>query len=111
MAVNLNPRLVPWLLRGGVLAVATYYGVWGGEYSMWDVRRLRTQVEAESLRVVRSRAETDSIRTLARSLENDPAMIERVARVRFGMIREGEMLVRFVDLDTVRRGGRLATLP
>ncbi len=109
--MNLNPRLVPWLLRGSVLAVATYYGVWGGEYSMWDVRRLRTQVEAESLRVVRSRAETDSIRTLARSLENDPATIERVARVRFGMIREGEMLVRFVDMDTVGRDGRLATLP
>ena len=107
----LNPRLVPWLLRGFVVTVATYYGVWGGEYSMWDVRRLRTQVEAESLRVVRSRAETDSIRTFARLLEKDPATIERVARVRFGMIREGEILVRFVDMDTTRRDGPLATLP
>jgi cell division protein FtsB len=109
--VALNPRLVPWVLRGAVVCIATYYAVWGGEYSVWDVRRLRNEVEAESLRVVRSQAETDSIRTFARLLENDPGTIEKVARERFGMIREGETLVRFVDVDTARSDGRLATLP
>ena len=107
----LNPRIISWLLRGAVVTIATYYGVWGGEYSVWDLRRLRREVSEETARLARSRAETDSLRTLAHSLERDPAAIERVARERFGMIREGEILVRFVDTDPARTDGKLATLP
>ena len=36
----------------------------------------------------------------ALKLERDPATIERVARERFGMIREGETLYRFVPVDS-----------
>ena len=95
MAVN--PRAVSWILRGGVVAIAAYYAFWGGEYSVWDLRNLRQEMEQQTERLARSRAETDSLRKLAQALERDPDAIERVARERFGMIREGETLIRFVE--------------
>ena len=79
-----------------VLAIAGYYAVWGGEYTALDLRRLRQQrVEAEA-RLAATRQETDSLRALAERLEGDDATIEAVARERFGLIRDGELLYRFV---------------
>lgn len=82
------------------LGVAGYYALWGGEYSAFDLRRMgrETEVAAASLRVART--EVDSLRAHADQLENDPFTIERVARERFGMIREGEVLYRFVEVDS-----------
>jgi hypothetical protein len=40
---------------------------------------------------------------LAGKLESDDAAIERIARERFGMIREGEILYRFVPVDSGNR--------
>ena len=112
--MELNPRAVRWILRGGVLAIAAYYAVWGGEYSVGDLRQLRGELERESVQLAAARAETDSLRTFAQRLERDPATIERVARERFGMIRPGETLVRFVEPDTAEASPpseNLARLP
>lgn len=86
------------LLFGLPLAVAAYYALWGGEYSAFDLIRLRQQQMDQSAQLVAARAELDSLRTVADRLENDAPTIERVARERFGMIREGEMLYRFVEV-------------
>ncbi|CAN5638643.1 hypothetical protein BH23GEM3_BH23GEM3_01050 [soil metagenome] len=81
------------------LAVAVYYAVWGGEYSAFDLRRLAAMQQTEAEMLATTRAEVDSLRLRVARLENDPASIERVARERFGMIRDGEMLYRFVDVE------------
>ncbi|MFW6201261.1 MAG: FtsB family cell division protein [Gemmatimonadota bacterium] len=89
-------RLRRWLIYGG-LAAAAYFALFGGEYGLLELRGIerehqRTEAELDSLReeMTRMRARLDS-------LENDPAALERVARERYGMIRDGERLYRFVE--------------
>ncbi len=80
-------------------SVALYYALWGGEYSAFDLGRLSDQRRTEAAVLAQTRTEVDSLNVLVEQLESDPATIERVARERFGMIREGETLFRFVDVD------------
>ena len=83
-----------------VLGVALYYAVFGGEYSVFELRRLSQRVELEQARLDSLRLEVDSLEARADSLENDSATIERIARERYGMIKPGERLYRFVEGDT-----------
>ena len=88
------------LVAGAALALALYYAVWGGEYSVFTLLRLKNERRAARDDLARLRHEVDSLRVEARKLDGDPATIERVARERFGMIREGETLYRFVPVDS-----------
>lgn len=88
------------LLAGLVLAVALYYAALGGEYSAVDLLRLKRDRRAAETELAGTRREVDSLRVRATKLERDRATIERVARERFGMIREGETLYRFVPVDS-----------
>ena len=97
----LSPLAARRLLKAGVLAVAAYYALWGGEYSAFDLRRLDRERGQADARLAERRAEVDSLRAVAKALEDDPAAIEKVARERFGMIRRGELLYRFVPVDSV----------
>lgn len=81
----------------GLLGVALYYAVLGGEYSSFDLWRIWRQQQVEAAALERTRAEADSLARIADLLEDDPTTIEAVARERFGMIRPGEILYRFVD--------------
>jgi cell division protein FtsB len=87
------------LLVGGLLTAAVYYAVFGGEYSVFELRATRADIEVTGEQLAEVKARIDSLRAWADSLENDPATIERVAREDFGMIRDGEMLYRFVEVD------------
>jgi cell division protein FtsB len=89
-------------------AIAGYYAIWGGEYSLFDLYRLQERQESEAQRLATARAEVDSLRIVVQKLESDNATIEAVARERFGMIRKGELLYRFVDVDSPAVG---ATAP
>ena len=82
-----------------VLGLAAYYAAFGGEYSLLEVREIRREREAERAELERLRAEADSLRGRAAALESDPAVIETLARERFGMIRDGEILYRFAEDD------------
>lgn len=93
-------RVVSRVMAGSLVAVATYYGFWGGEYSAFDLGRLALRQQEEVSRLAVARAENDSLRALAAALESDPATIERVARERFGMVRDGEVLYRFVEVSS-----------
>jgi cell division protein FtsB len=88
-------RLLKRLLLPGLLLLAAYYTVFGGEYSIFEVRRARADVEAAQAELAELHERIDSLRARVDSLENDPATLERIARERFGMIREGETLYRF----------------
>ena len=88
------------LLAGAVLAAALYFSVWGGEFSVFDLARVQRQRQAAQDSAAAYRREADSLNAQAGKLANDPATIERVARERFGMIREGETLYRFVPVDS-----------
>ena len=92
------PALAARLPAACVVAIATYYAVWGGEYSAFDLRSLRARERTATEHLALTRATVDSLRAVASALESDPATIEAVARERFGMIREGELLYRFVPV-------------
>jgi cell division protein FtsB len=87
------------VLVPGLLAVAVYYAVFGGEYSMFELRRSRASLEAERIQLAELQAQIDSLSAWADSLRNDPGTLERVAREDFGMIKEGETLYRFAVPD------------
>jgi cell division protein FtsB len=98
--VAVKPGTGRRLLAGGVLALAGYYALWGGEYSAFHLLRLKRERREADARLVQTRAQVDSLRTLAGKLERDDAEVERIARERFGMIRDGELLYRFVPVDS-----------
>jgi cell division protein FtsB len=89
-------KLKRMIVPAGLL-LAAYWAVFGGEYSVFEVRRARLAREAEAAELERIRHEIDSLATLTDSLEDDPALLERLARERYGMIKEGEILYRFTE--------------
>ena len=97
-------RRVFRVVLGVVLALALYYALFGGEYSVFELRSLSRRVVQEQARLDSLRVEVDSLEARADSLENDSATIERIARERYGMIRPGERLYRFVEEDTAQAG-------
>ncbi|HEX7239021.1 MAG TPA: septum formation initiator family protein [Longimicrobiaceae bacterium] len=108
----LSPAARRRLVFGAVSAVAVYYGLWGGEYSAFDLRRLRSERESRAAQLADSRAAVDSLKRHAALLASDDAMLERVARERFGMIREGETLLRFYESEPAAAPGtRIARAP
>jgi cell division protein FtsB len=90
-------RKLKRLVLPGLLLVAVYYAVFGGEYSYFALRRTRKQVAREQAVLAERRRQIDSLRAWADSVELDPATLERLARERFGMIRDGETLYQFAE--------------
>ena len=79
-----------------LIGLAAYYALFGGEYSVFEVRRARAERAQAEAQLAELRAEIEALRARADSLESDPAALERIAREKFGMIREGEILYRLV---------------
>ena len=80
-----------------LLGLALYYALFGGEYSVFELRRARIEREREAVALAERRRQIDSLRAWADSLNVDSVTLERIARERFGMIREGEILYRYAQ--------------
>ncbi|HSJ06064.1 MAG TPA: septum formation initiator family protein [Longimicrobiales bacterium] len=80
-----------------LLAGAAYFAVFGGDYDVFDLRRVRQDRALEEKRVEEAHAEVEALRARRDSLTHDSATIERIARERYGLIRNGERLYRFAD--------------
>lgn len=98
-------------LLAGLLGLAVYYAIFGGEYSYMEVRRVRQEIAANQEELTELRRTLDSLRARVDSLQNDSATLERLAREQIGMIRDGEILYRLVEprdsaTDTLNQGGR-----
>ena len=85
-----------WLI-GAIVAAGLLFAVQGGEYSSTDLLTLKRQVREEQASITALKSEIDSLQALARAVEKDPVMQERIAREEFGMIRNGEFLYRLVQ--------------
>jgi cell division protein FtsB len=95
------------LILPALLGLAVYYAFFGGEYSLFELRKARATIEVQEQELLQLRAERDSLEARADSLEHDSATLERIAREQFGMIREGEVLYRTAEpedsvADTIR---------
>lgn len=75
--------------------MAAYFAIFGGEYTIFRIRALESLESDSDAELATMEAAIDSLSGVAAELESDPAAIERVARERYGMIRDGEILYRF----------------
>jgi cell division protein FtsB len=92
------------LVLPGLLGLAAYYALFGGEYSYFELRATRQAAAREAAELAERRRQMDSLQAWADSLQVDSVTLERLARERFGMIRDGEILYRFTESgDTVSR--------
>jgi cell division protein FtsB len=83
----------------GLFLLAGYYALFGGVYSVFDMREMRGERETMIQRLDSLIAVTDSLAQRADSLETNELAIERVAREDHGLVKEGEVLVRFHPVD------------
>jgi cell division protein FtsB len=90
-----------WAIIAG-LAFALYFALQGGEYGTLDLLQLRREETQEREHVTRLQRMVDSLTDVAKGIEKDPRVQERVARERFGMLRKGEFLYRLVPADQKR---------
>ena len=88
-------RVVGAVILVGGLA----FGLFGGEYRAIDSWKLKRQVRQEQAALDELRLEIDSLRAYAESLETNRETQERVARERFGMIRDGEIVYRIEPVE------------
>jgi cell division protein FtsB len=88
-------------LLPALLGLAVYYAVFGGEYSLLELRKARTEIQAKELELAALTRTLDSLRAWVDSLQNDSATLERLAREKFGLIRDGEILYRMIPTDSV----------
>jgi cell division protein FtsB len=98
----MSERVRRWGFRGlvaGLLLLAGYYALFGGVYSVFDMRAMRSQradlVERLDSLIMR----TDSLVQRGDSLATDPLAIERTAREEHGLIGEDEIVVRFHPVE------------
>ena len=92
------------LLLPALIGLSVYFALFGGEYSVFEVGRIRAErVELEQ-RLVELEQANECLKAWADALQTDSATIERLARDRYGMIRAGEVLYRITGpTDSVPR--------
>ena len=86
--------LMKWLILSALIGLSVYFALFGGEYSVFEARRVRVENLELEQRLTELERANDSLRIWAEALETDSATIERLARERYGMIRAGEILYR-----------------
>ena len=85
------------LLGVALLAGAAYFAIFGGDYDVFDVRRVRMERALEEQRAADLATEVEKLRARRDSLATDSATLDRIARERYGLIRDGERLYRFAE--------------
>ena len=83
-----------------LLLLAGHYLFFGGVYSVFDIQGMEDDREDVVSRIDSLIARTDSLSQRGDSLEVDALSIERTAREKHGMIRDGEVIVRFHSVDS-----------
>jgi cell division protein FtsB len=73
-----------------VVVLAAGFALLGGEYSIFDLRKLREDARIETDSVAVLTAMVDSLTRELEAILTDPAVQERIAREQWGMLREGE---------------------
>jgi cell division protein FtsB len=73
-----------------ILVLLGIFAIQGGEYSSWDYLTLRRERTDERRQIADLEERVDSLARAAIAVETDPVVQERVARERYGMLRDGE---------------------
>ena len=82
------------IIAAVILVGGFAFGLFGGEYRAIDWWKIKRLVREEHGAIELLRREVDSLQAYADSLETNRSVQERVAREKFGMIRDGEIVYR-----------------
>ncbi len=85
------------------LTGAGLFALLGGQYTTFDLLRLKRQFAEEREAIAQLKVAVDSLEKAAQAAERDPRTQERIARDQFGMIRAGEHLYRIVPPEDSTR--------
>jgi cell division protein FtsB len=87
-------RYVWW----GLIIIALYFAVQGGEYSTWDLYQQERRKGTLARQVDSLQHQVDSLGHFLGLVKTDSATMERIAREEFGMVRgDKEILYRFSE--------------
>ena len=89
------------LFLPGVIIVALYFAVAGGDHSVFDARRAEDELAARRADIRQVHRQIDSLRARIADLREDDEVLERYARERYGFIRDGEYLYRISEPEPV----------
>ena len=88
----------------GLIALALYFAVQGGEYSTRDLYVLNRRTATLTREVDSLQRQVDSLGRFLKLVKSDSATMERIAREEFGMVRgDKEILYRFGEPSDERR--------
>ena len=88
-----------------VVVLAVAFAFEGGEYGTRDLLSRTDRRERLEAEVARLQASVDSLRAELEAVERDPAVLERIAREEYGMVKgDRELLYRFADEDADSTG-------
>ena len=104
-------RRAPRLALLGVLALAVYFAVLGGDYSAFEARQAKGRLDDTRAQIRAVRHEVDSMRARTDSLRNNDEALERFARERYGFIRDGEYLYRISGPEEAGEGAPVPAEP
>lgn len=95
-------RTLPFkpLLVAVVAVAVVVFAVEGGEYGTLDLFRQRRARARVTMQIDSLSRVVDSLHRYRDRLLHDPKLQERIAREEFGMVREGELLYRFVEPES-----------
>jgi len=99
------------ILLPGFLLLGLYYALFGGRYSVFELRRAEQERVESEAELERLKVENDSLRIWADSLANDLRVLERFAREELGMTQANEVLYRFEATDTLAATADSAGVP
>jgi cell division protein FtsB len=84
------------LLWWGLIVIALFFAVQGGEYSTRDLYVLHSRSRTLTRQVDSLQRQVDSLGRFLKLVKSDSATQERIAREEFGMVRgDKEILYRF----------------
>lgn len=84
----------PFILFG--LAILVFWVFLPSYQKMQDLKQKNREYELKMQELVRENIRLSEEKQL---LQNDPAYLEKVARERMGLIKEGEVIYRFVPVE------------
>jgi cell division protein FtsB len=92
--MTLNRKKV---LLWGMVAAAVLFALFGGQYTTLDLLSQRAVIAARKQTIDSLKHEIDSLTGYRKALATDPRLQERIARERWFMSREGEIVYKFMD--------------
>lgn len=97
-----RPELTPESIGQMVIIVLIgilIYVLLFGDYGVWRIRAMQKEIERQQQEIEQLKAEQDSLQQERWRLINDPEYIEKLAREKYGMQKDDEVVYKFPEAE------------